>query len=98
LDGGGLSALAWYVITGSFGGVGESIAAGLLYLLPILALQAVLERPMAAGWLRPASDVLGDFRRVQTHDRPGAAAVGNLLMLLTRLAKTWSGLYTQTGL
>src|ERR1035438_2369658 len=49
----GLSALTWYVITGSFGGVGESIAAGLLYLLPILALQAVLERPMRR-WMAPA--------------------------------------------
>jgi sigma-B regulation protein RsbU (phosphoserine phosphatase) len=91
----GLSALTWYVITGSFGGVGESIAAGLLYLLPILALQAVLERPMRR-WMAPARPPMYwvIFVAFKLTIALAAAAVGNLLMLLTRLAKTWSGLYT----
>ena len=91
----GLSALAWYVITGSFGGVGESIAAGLLYLLPIVALQAVLERPMRR-WMAPARSPMYwvIFVAFKLTIALAAAAVGNLLMLLTRLAKTWSGLYT----
>jgi len=90
----GLAALAWFVMTGSFGGLWRPIGATMLYLLPIVALQAAAERPMRR-WMAPARFPMDwiILIGVKLTVASAAAAVGNFLMLVVRLENRWSELY-----
>lgn len=90
----GLTALAWFVMTGSFGGLGRPIAAAMLYLLPAVALQAAAERPMRR-WMTPARFPMDwiIFIGVILTVASATAAVGNFLMLMVGLENNWSELY-----
>jgi len=90
----GLSTLAWFVMTGSFGGLWRAISAGLIYMVPVAAFHFALERPMRR-WMAPARFPLDwvIFVAVRLTIAAASAAIGNFLMLTVRLADNVSQLY-----
>jgi len=90
----GLTVLAWFVVTGSLSGIGKAVAAALLYLLPVMALHAAMEQPMRR-WMAAARFPMDwvIFVAAKFTVAGIAAAVGNFLALVTRLAAKASDLY-----
>jgi len=81
-----VTVLTKFVIAGSLGGLGRMLAAGFLYLLPISALQGIVERPMRR-WMAPARFPMDwvIFVAVRLTAAAAAAGVGTLLIWQARL-------------
>jgi len=90
----GLTALAWFVMTGSFSGLWHAIPAGLIYMVPVVAFHFALERPMRRC-MAPARFPLDwlIFVAFRLTIAAASAAIGNFLMLAARQVDNVSQLY-----
>ena len=90
----GLIALGVFLTTGSLGGLGSMLGPALLYLLPAVALQHGMERPMRQwmGRARPPMDWVV-FVGVKLVIAGAIAAAGGSMMLMIGLAHRWGELY-----
>ena len=90
-----LTVLATFVLTGSLRELSTAIGASMLYILPAIALAAAIEAPMRR-WMAPARFPMNwvIFVGARIVMSVAATAVGNFLMLLTRVVNSQSQLFT----
>jgi len=81
-----VTVLTKFVMTGSLGGLGKMVAAGFLYLLPLVALQAIVERPMR-GWMAAVRFPMDwtVFVAVRLTSAAAGAAAGSFMIWQMRL-------------